>query len=50
MDEAEVFLQERTLTDINRNALVAGELSESLLSEEGLTSFSVPTSSRVLQW
>jgi hypothetical protein len=26
LDEAEVFLQERSLTDLQRNALVAGEI------------------------
>ncbi len=40
MDEAEVFLQERTLNDLNRNALVAGES----FREGGLEASLIPAS------
>lgn len=49
LDEADVFLEQRSLLNLERNALVSGKLHVSLKGLEYTNRNSLPTGPRILQ-
>ena len=52
LDEADVFLEQRSLTSLERNALVSGTIESKLKAflQELTKALSIPSSLRILRW